>query len=160
MRLGAYPARAGARAAWSRAIYGGAPQISERHRHRYEVNIHYREQLEEPACASPACRRTACCRRSSNIPDHPWFIGVQYHPGAEIQALRAAPAVHRLHRRRGAPGRGLRHEPSRVAIGGLTFGNDLPFTLIAGPCQIEIRDHAMEVAARWRSYGQAARHRR
>ena len=33
-----------------------------------------------PACGSPACRPMACCRRSSRLPDHPWFVGVQYHP--------------------------------------------------------------------------------
>ncbi len=32
------------------------------------------------ACASPACRRTACCRRSIEYEDHPWFVGVQFHP--------------------------------------------------------------------------------
>ena len=57
------------------------PTISERHRHRYEVNMGYREKLERAGPASSAaCRRTACCRRRSNIADHPWFIGVQYHP--------------------------------------------------------------------------------
>ena len=58
------PSRSPARLA--HAIYG-ADEISERHRHRYEVNINYRQQLEQPrAWSSPACRRTACCPRSSS----------------------------------------------------------------------------------------------
>ena len=56
-------------------------EIEERHRHRYEVNVHYRELPGgDRAARSPACRRTACCRRSSSCPGHPWFVGVQYHP--------------------------------------------------------------------------------
>ena len=38
-----------------------------------------------------------------------------------------------------------------VRVGSLAIGNDLPFVLIAGPCQIESRGHALEVAARWRN---------
>ena len=65
MRLGAYPCL------WSpgslaRAVYGGAEAISERHRHRYEVNINYRRVSSRRACASPACPRTAACPRWSN----------------------------------------------------------------------------------------------
>ena len=58
------PRRSSAAAGY-REIYG-ATEISERHRHRYEVNIAYRTGWSSTACASPACRRTACCRRSSN----------------------------------------------------------------------------------------------
>ena len=65
MRLGAYPAVLGA-GSLVRALYGGAANIEERHRHRYEVNVHYASSWKRPACASPACRPTACCRRSSN----------------------------------------------------------------------------------------------
>jgi len=65
MRLGAYPAalRAGSKVS---EVYGGAPEIFERHRHRYEVNTATRTTSSSTACASPACRPTACCRRSSN----------------------------------------------------------------------------------------------
>ena len=64
MRLGAYHAhlRQGSQVA---EIYGGT-EISERHRHRYEVNMAYRDQLEDRGCASPASRRTASCPRSSS----------------------------------------------------------------------------------------------
>lgn len=78
MRLGAYPAKL-AEGAKVAEIYG-ASEISERHRHRYEVNMHFREQLE--ACGlifsgtSPDGALPEICERN----DHPWFIGVQYHP--------------------------------------------------------------------------------
>jgi CTP synthase len=78
MRLGAYPAalKKGSKVA---EIYG-TTEISERHRHRYEVNMNYRAQLEEKGLVfsgvSPDGRLPEICERN----DHPWFIGVQYHP--------------------------------------------------------------------------------
>ena len=61
-------------------IYGDT-EISERHRHRYEVNTAYkRPARSEGHALSPACRPTAFCRRSIEFADHPWFIGVQFHP--------------------------------------------------------------------------------
>jgi CTP synthase len=78
MRLGAYPAalKSGSKVS---DIYGSG-DISERHRHRYEVNINYKEQLEEAGLimsgTSPDGELPEICERS----DHPWFIGVQYHP--------------------------------------------------------------------------------
>ena len=69
MRLGAYPARLkeGSRVA---EIYGSL-DISERHRHRYEVNASYIAKLEKAACHSRACRRTASCRKSSSCQTTP-----------------------------------------------------------------------------------------
>ena len=78
MRLGAYDAalKKGSKVA---EIYG-AEMISERHRHRYEVNINYVKQLEEVGLmmsgTSPDGTLPEICERE----DHPWFIGVQYHP--------------------------------------------------------------------------------
>jgi CTP synthase len=78
MRLGAYPAalKAGSKVA---KIYGQT-DISERHRHRFEVNINYREKLEQAGFimsgTSPDGELPEICERN----DHPWFIGVQYHP--------------------------------------------------------------------------------
>ena len=60
-------------------IYG-TTRSRERHRHRYEVNIGYRARLRSTGFVFPGCRRTACCPRSIEFPDHPWFIGVQFHP--------------------------------------------------------------------------------
>ena len=64
MRVGAYPALL-AEGSLVRDIYG-VGEIAERHRHRYEVNVRYRQLSNAPAFASPACRPTACCPRSSN----------------------------------------------------------------------------------------------
>jgi CTP synthase len=78
MRLGAYEAVLGhnSRAA---GVYG-ATSISERHRHRYEVNTHYMPVLEKGGLVfsgmSPDGRLPEVIER----PDHPWFIGVQFHP--------------------------------------------------------------------------------
>jgi CTP synthase len=78
MRLGSYEAELGgnSRAA---AIYGST-KISERHRHRYEVNTHYMPLLEKNGLVfsgmSPDGRLPEIIER----PDHPWFVGVQFHP--------------------------------------------------------------------------------
>ncbi|WP_205480701.1 CTP synthase [Sphingomonas arenae] len=78
MRLGAYDAVLGGNSHVA-AIYGST-NISERHRHRYEVNAHYREPLEQGGLVfsglSPDGRLPEIVER----PDHPWFIGVQFHP--------------------------------------------------------------------------------
>lgn len=78
MRLGAYPARlsAGSRIA---QIYG-TEEISERHRHRYEVNIDYRERLEAAGLKFAGTSPDGILPETVEIPEHPWFIGVQYHP--------------------------------------------------------------------------------
>ncbi|HEY0647153.1 CTP synthase [Phenylobacterium sp.] len=78
MRCGAYEAvlAPGSRVA---EIYGSA-SISERHRHRYEVNIAYRDSIEKTGLKftglSPDGVLPELCERS----DHPWFVGVQFHP--------------------------------------------------------------------------------
>ncbi|MGJ0510368.1 MAG: CTP synthase [Methylocystis sp.] len=78
MRLGAYPARLapGSRIA---QVYG-ATEISERHRHRYEVNIAYRERLEACGLMFAGTSPDGVLPETVEIADHPWFIGVQYHP--------------------------------------------------------------------------------
>jgi len=78
MRLGAYEAELGHNSHVA-SVYG-ATTISERHRHRYEVNTHYRDALEQSGLIfsgmSPDGRLPEIVER----PDHPWFIGVQFHP--------------------------------------------------------------------------------
>ena len=78
MRLGAYPAKLeeGSRIA---AIYG-SEEISERHRHRYEVNIGYRERLEPAGLRFAGTSPDGALPETVEIDDHPWFIGVQYPP--------------------------------------------------------------------------------
>jgi CTP synthase len=79
MRLGAYPASLAADSL-VREVYGGAASIEERHRHRYEVNIHYREALEKTGLRFSGLSPDGILPEIIEYPDHPWFIGVQYHP--------------------------------------------------------------------------------
>ncbi|MGH1351373.1 MAG: CTP synthase, partial [Methyloligellaceae bacterium] len=78
MRLGAFDAtlEAGSKVA---EIYGDT-KISERHRHRYEVNMGYRDQLESVGMKMSGVSPDGLLPEIVEIPDHPWFIGVQYHP--------------------------------------------------------------------------------
>lgn len=78
MRLGAYPARLkeGSQIA---EIYG-TTNISERHRHRYEVNFAYRDRLEACGLLFSGVSPDGLLPETVEIPEHPWFIGVQYHP--------------------------------------------------------------------------------
>ena len=78
MRLGAYDCdlKPGSRVA---EIYGGL-EISERHRHRYEVNINYLPRLETAGLVFSGMSPDGVLPEIVEIPDHPWFIGVQFHP--------------------------------------------------------------------------------
>ena len=78
MRLGAYACDL-AEGSRARDIYG-TERISERHRHRYEVNITYREQLEKAGLLFSGMSPDRTLPEIVEIPDHPWFIGVQFHP--------------------------------------------------------------------------------
>jgi len=55
-------------------------RISERHRHRYEVNIAYRELLESKGLRFSGLSPDGVLPEIVEYPDHPWFIGVQFHP--------------------------------------------------------------------------------
>ncbi|HEX6843224.1 MAG TPA: CTP synthase [Stellaceae bacterium] len=79
MRLGAYTAML-ARGSRVSQIYGGASEISERHRHRYEVNINYKGKLEDAGLRFSGMSPDGELPEIVEIPEHPWFIGVQYHP--------------------------------------------------------------------------------
>ena len=78
MRLGAYPARLTGNSVVA-SIYG-MEEISERHRHRYEVNAGYREPLEKGGLIFSGMSPDGALPEIVERPDHPWFIGVQFHP--------------------------------------------------------------------------------
>ncbi len=78
MRLGAYEAHLQAGSAVAN-IYG-SQTIHERHRHRYEVNINYKDRLEKVGLRFSGMSPDGILPEIVEIPDHPWFIGVQYHP--------------------------------------------------------------------------------
>ena len=88
MRLGAYPAVLG-HDSKVRAIYDGAERIEERHRHRYEVNIAYKDALEAAGLKVSGLSPDGSLPEIIEIPDHPWFIGVQFHP--ELKSKPFAP---------------------------------------------------------------------
>lgn len=79
MRLGAYKAslKRGSRIS---EIYGGATEISERHRHRYEVNARYKDRLEQKGIRFAGMSPDGLLPETVEYENHPWFIGVQYHP--------------------------------------------------------------------------------
>ncbi|MFL6831356.1 MAG: CTP synthase [Xanthobacteraceae bacterium] len=79
MRLGAYPAilQRGSRVA---QIYHGATEISERHRHRYEVNTRYKGRLEQHGMRFSGMSPDGLLPEMIEYEDHPWFVGVQFHP--------------------------------------------------------------------------------
>jgi CTP synthase len=78
MRLGAYPATL-ARGSRVAGIYGKT-EISERHRHRYEVNTGYKGRLEQRGMRFSGMSPDGILPEIIEYQDHPWFIGVQFHP--------------------------------------------------------------------------------
>ncbi|MDR3521525.1 MAG: CTP synthase [Acidocella sp.] len=88
MRLGAFEAHL-AEGSLVREVYSGAAEISERHRHRYEVNIHYRDELEATGLRFSGLSPDGVLPEIIEYPNHPWFIGVQYHP--ELKSKPFAP---------------------------------------------------------------------
>jgi CTP synthase len=87
MRLGAYDAVL-AKGSKVAEIYGDI-RISERHRHRYEVNMRYRNKLEAAGLRFSGLSPDGLLPEIVEIPEHPWFIGVQFHP--ELKSRPFAP---------------------------------------------------------------------
>jgi CTP synthase len=78
MRLGAYECEV-TPGSLIAGIYGKT-RISERHRHRYEVNINYKDRLEKVGLKFSGMSPDGVLPEMVEIPDHPWFVGVQFHP--------------------------------------------------------------------------------
>ena len=78
MRLGAYPAKLAGNSVVA-SIYDSI-EISERHRHRYEVNTAYKERLEAGGLVFSGMSPDGTLPEIVERPDHPWFVGVQFHP--------------------------------------------------------------------------------
>ena len=79
MRLGAYPCRL-AEGSLARKVYGGAAEIRERHRHRYEVNQKYLATLKEHGLTISGLSPDGKFVEMIEIADHPWYLGCQFHP--------------------------------------------------------------------------------
>ncbi len=89
MRLGAYDCDLKEGTAAFRAY--GMKRISERHRHRFEVNNDYREQLENAGMTISGINPQESLVEMIELPDHPWFVGCQFHPELKSRAVRAHP---------------------------------------------------------------------
>jgi CTP synthase len=89
MRLGAYPCRL-AEGSFARQAYG-APQISERHRHRYEFNREYEKILTEGGLRLTGETPDGIYVEICELPGHPWFLGCQFHPEFKSKPLEPHP---------------------------------------------------------------------
>jgi CTP synthase len=115
MRLGAYPCVL-AEGSFARQAYG-APEISERHRHRYEFNREFEPVLTEHglrlAGETPDKTYVEICE----LPDHPWFLGCQFHPEFKSKPLEPHPLFRafigaaKQHRQRREAGLRIHSEP-------------------------------------------------
>jgi CTP synthase len=108
MRLGAQAVEL-AEGTRTRELYGGEPVILERHRHRYEVNNAYRQQLVDAGLVVSGTFREGHLVEIVELPDHPWFVASQFHPEFKSRPTRPAPlfrefvqaALERARERRG-----------------------------------------------------------
>jgi len=90
MRLGAYEANLQPESR-IQAIYDGANAISERHRHRYEVNLAYEGDLARQGMVFSAKSPDGVLPEIVELPDHPWYIGVQFHPELKSKPFQPHP---------------------------------------------------------------------
>lgn len=109
MRLGAFDCEL-AEGSLAQRIYG-AYHISERHRHRYEVNIQYRELFENAGMRFTGLSPAGNLPEIVELKEHPWFVGVQFHPELKSRPLEPHPLfasfisaaiAHRLHHKKAA----------------------------------------------------------
>ena len=89
MRLGAYPCKV-QKDTKTYAAYG-SEEISERHRHRYEFNNDFRQQLSEAGMVIAGTLPDDSLVEIVEVKDHPWFVGCQFHPEFKSRPNRAHP---------------------------------------------------------------------
>jgi CTP synthase len=89
MRLGAYPCRL-ARGSRAAEVYG-VPEVSERHRHRYEVSNRYRDLFVQHGLRLSGLSPDGQLVEIMELPEHPWFIGCQFHPELQSRPTRPHP---------------------------------------------------------------------
>jgi len=90
MRLGAYPCHITAEGVKMKAAYG-AEDIQERHRHRYEFNNDYRQALLDAGLVLAGLSPDQRLVEAVELPGHPWFVGVQFHPEFKSRPNKAHP---------------------------------------------------------------------
>jgi CTP synthase len=106
MRLGAYPCKL-AKGSLAERVYGSTA-ISERHRHRFEVNNAYRDQLAAKGLSLSGLSPDGALVEMCEIPDHPWFLACQFHPEYKSRPLAPHPLF------RGFVGAVLSHAQAKV----------------------------------------------
>ena len=89
LRLGAYPCKIQEKS-FAHSAYG-ATEIQERHRHRYEVNTYYTEKLENVGLVFTGLSPDGILPEIAEVPSHPWFVGVQYHPELKSRPFKPHP---------------------------------------------------------------------
>ena len=143
MRLGAYPCRL-ARGSRAAEIYG-QPEVSERHRHRYEVSNTYRDLFVENGMRLSGLSPDGQLVEIVELTNHPWFIGCQFHPELQSRPTRphplfagfiAAAAKAKQSHVESRAGLRIARRGRRLNVTRLTFARDALF-LIAGPCVLE-----------------------
>ena len=90
MRLGAYPCKVVSRGSRTYQAYG-AEEISERHRHRYEFNNEYRDAMTQAGLELAGLSPDGRLVEIVELPGHPWFVGVQFHPELKSRPNKAHP---------------------------------------------------------------------
>ncbi|MGH3001636.1 MAG: CTP synthase [Gaiellaceae bacterium] len=90
MRLGAQAVELG-ESTRTREVYGNEPVIAERHRHRYEVNNAFRQQLLDAGLVVSGTFQEGRLVEIVELPDHPWFVASQFHPEFKSRPTRPAP---------------------------------------------------------------------
>ena len=93
MRLGLRPTLFQDDSSWSRLrrLYGGGDSVNERHRHRYEVNPEYIQKLSDAGLSFIGKDDKGERMEIVELKDHPWFVGVQFHPEFMSRVLRPSP---------------------------------------------------------------------
>ena len=109
MRLGAYPCQL-AENSFARAAYG-KPEISERHRHRYEFNRDYEDLLKQRGLRLSGETPDGVYVEICEIPDHPWYLGCQFHPEFKSKPLEPHPLF------RAFIGAAIEHRNQRMQAG-------------------------------------------
>ena len=118
-------------------------EISERHRHRFEFNNKYREQLEKERLLISGINPEKKLVEIVEIESHPWFVGVQFHPEFQSRPVRPAPAFQGFCLSCAKKPPRKRKENSmnekivKLKNASIRFSNSLPLVLVAGPCVIE-----------------------
>ena len=130
MRLGAYPCRL-ARGSRAAEVYG-VPEVSERHRHRYEVSNRYRDLFVQNGMRLSGLSPDGQLVEIIELQAHPWFIGCQFHPELQSRPTRPHPLFADA---KAEPG-SARWSKQQTDAAMVRFRSDALF-LIAGPCVLE-----------------------